>query len=282
MAEKGWTAVEKPNWETDVFIVKELNGGLAAMNGANSFELLTGYYEAQKANAKYLMPEGRKKWEQAYAYNVLRLTKPEAVRPATIYVAVTAEAKGEGKYDYAEVAVYDSFRAAVRMTVATLVLAGELYRRMAPADVAELKAAVEAEDWPVAYDVLRQKLRGMLVTVMPQVIAGDDTRYGFTLAPEHGTVAGVWPYTRVRHSAIEYRYGEGGKGDRGVYLVAEQEELSGMLRGAGRMTTGRAARVLARIADRLEQDAARGTDPAALAAWREYVEEMADDEEDAE
>lgn len=277
MAKKGWTAVEKPDWEADVGIVKELNDGLKAMNGANSFEMLAGYYERQKENAKYLTPEGRKKWEQAYAVNVLRLTRPDALRPAAIHVA---EAVGEGKYAAAEVTVYDSFRAAVRMTIVNLVLAGELYRRMTPAAVEALKAAVEAEDWQVAYEVLRQNIRGMLVTVMPQEIMGDDPKYGFTLAEWHGTVEGVYPYERVRHSSIEYRFGDGGKGGRGVYLVAEQEELSVMLRGAGKMTAGEVAEVFTRIADRLERDATRGTEPAALAAWREYVEEMADEEDD--
>ena len=105
MADEKWTPVEKLDWETDVGIVRELNAGLKAMDEATSLEMLLGYYEQQRANAKYLMPSGRAKWEQAYARNVLRLTRPEALRPETVYAAVTAEAKGKGTYAYAEVTV---------------------------------------------------------------------------------------------------------------------------------------------------------------------------------
>lgn len=280
MADKEWTPVEKLDWENDVGIVKELNAALKAMAEANSLETLLGYCERQRENTKYLMPAGRAKWEQAYARNVLRLTRPEALRPETVYVAVTAEAKGKGKYEYAAATVYDSFRAAVRMTISDLLLEGNLYRRMAADAVEKLKAAVEAEDWYVAYDVLRQQTRGLLVTILPQRVEGDDPARTFTLDPESGTVAGVWPYERVRHSTIEHRYGDGGKGGRGVYLVAERRELARMLQGAGEMTATEVQAIFNRIADRLEQDAAGGVEPAALTAWRLYADEMADEEDD--
>ena len=99
-------------------------------------------------------------------------------------------------------------------------------------------------------------------------------------APTDGTPAAAWPYTAVRHSSIEHRFSNGGKGERGVYLVAELDELARMIQGEGEVTAAEAQKILTRIGDRIEHDIGRNTEPAALAAWRGYVGEMADEEDE--
>lgn len=216
MSDKAWTPV-KIEWDKDVGIVGDLNKALRAMNSATDMKALMAAYGQQWENTRYLLPEGREKWERAYAMNVLRLTKPDALRPDNIYVAVTAEAKGKGVYDYAEVGVYSSMADAVRSTIASLAKFGDLHERMSPDDLTELVRITDAAepDWMLAYDHLRQKLRGVLVTIMPQQIDYllDDLP---KIEPERGRVAALWPSPRIKLSSIEHRYANGGKVKRTI------------------------------------------------------------------
>lgn len=275
MAERNWTPV-KMDWDKDVGIVGELNLGLKDMNGAADLETLTAAYGRQRENAKHLMPEGRKKWEQAYAMNVLRLTKPDALAPDSLYVAIVAEAKGQGVYDYAEAAVYSTLGRAVCSTLASLAKSGDLYERMSKEDLETLAKYVSAAepDWMLVYDHIRQKTRGMLVTVMPQELNTlDDVAIidPSKAVPVMATVVPERP--RIKHSTIEHRFGNGGKGEQSVYLVAEMHEFVAMLTANDLLIGEPLGAVLDQIHDCISNSPNDRSDKTALEAWADFAEE---------
>lgn len=277
----GWTPVTM-EWDKDVGIVGELNAALTAMNEAATFESLTTHYDGQRDNAKYLMPAGRQKWEAAYAANVLRLTQPQALRPAHVYVALVAKLGHDEATGHSDVRVYGSSEAAVRTTVHTLILTGNLYGNMTPDGVAALKSAVEANLWVAAADVLASQLRQHTVRFVRAAIRADDPRPDFTLVPHHGTEPRPWPSVQTANSAIEHRFARGGKGARGVYLVAEANELARMLTAYGTMSAETAAKTMERIGHIIENSAEDVSvdDRSALNAWTGRVEELAEEDDE--
>ena len=279
MSDRNWTPV-KLDWDKDVGIVAELNAGLKGMNEAASLDGLLAVYERQREYAKYLMKEGREKWERAYAMNVLRLTRPEALAPETLWLAVTAEARGDGKYDYAEVGVYSTQGRAVCSTIAALAKSGDLYERMTPDDLGTLNKYVSAPepDWMVVYDHLRNRLRGMLVTVLPQELNSLDDEIpkldrsrGTPLPTPAGTATPDYP--RIKHSVIEYRHGDGGKGRQGVYLVAEMREFASMLTANDLLIGDGLNGVLRQIRDCIAHANADKCDRGALDEWNDFEAE---------
>ncbi len=273
------------DWEKDVTVTRKLHAGFASMRGATSFDLLVGYYTQQRENAKCLTPDGRRKWEQAYALNVLRLLAPQALRPEWVYVATFAKETEPGRFDYPDTALYGSMADAVRGTIRLLILAGEFYPRLRPAAIRELDADLAAERWEAAYGTLRQAIRGMSVVINPLQVNEPPASPAFTLVPDHGTatpVPRVVPPPDVSNSAIEYRHGKGGKGSRGTYLVAEVAELYAMLTSGPGVTKKLALALLDRIRAVLADAPGDHSDRGALSDWLEYLESKADEDEDDE
>ncbi len=74
----------------------------------------------------------------------------------------------------------------------------------------------------------------------------------------------------IDNSTVEYRYGNGGKGHRGVYLTAELPELYAMLRDAG-LTHQRTRKLLKSVGDQIATQNGDVCDAGALEDWEDYV-----------
>lgn len=165
------------------------------------------------------------------------------------------------------------------MTVVHLILTDALYCNMSPPDLMSLKVAAEAGQWEAAYEVLKTRLHRVVVRVRPATIDQDVPDRTFTIKPEAATPRGAWPSVKVKHSMIESRFGNGGKGPAGAYLVAEVGELTAMLRAYGAMSDKAAADTLTRIAH-IVTDSATPNEPSALLRWEEHAAEVYDEEEE--
>jgi hypothetical protein len=281
VSESNWRPVEI-DWANDVGIAKALSTTAAAMATTASFDVLVGYYDGQRENVKYLTPAGRRKWEQAYAANVLRLVAPRALRPEWVYVASVSRAALPGESALPVTTLHDSMADAVRVTIRLLILAGEFYSRMTPAAIRELAADLAAQRWEAAYGTLRREIRGMTVAIDAKKVSEPPAEPPFTLDPAHGTeddAAPAGPAPTAGNTTIEYRYGRGGKGGRGSYLVAEVTELYDILTAGRFVTKAFALSVLNRIRAAVAAQPGEDSNEGALAEWATFLETAEDDAE---
>jgi len=283
MSDERWTPV-KMEWDKDVGVVGRLNTAVTAMYAAESDEALVAVRDETKSDLGVLTGEGRRKFEAAYAANVLRLVRPDLLRPHEVYVVTTTKKMPGGEFEFPDTTVYDTFEAAVRTTVANLILVGDLYVNMAKPDLTDLKTAVEAGDWAAVYGVLVKRLRRVVVRIKATAIGQDDRALTFKVSPESAVGPSVWPSVKVKNSTIETRFGAGGKGLSGSYLVAEVTELAAMLGAYGAMSDKAVADTLVRIAH-IVGDSETANDQKAVDLWNERAGEVCDEgehEEDVE